>query len=160
MRQPGTQVRIGAEGLHVVRPESIPTRHLWKAHRQVRVAITLFSALHLIGCAMSPVVVPARMYDMSSGKILNASFVWKGETTGPIQIANAEETCAGEYERSWVEPRPQASASRARDGVVYTARYIRPVRLTRHREANVRPGALDGHGICKDNSSLRQRPQC
>ena len=121
----------------------------------------------LAGCAT--IEIPGKMYDMKSGKVLAASFLWNGETSGPTTINREDEACKGEY-RTIIEGRTSigtgstvgawgglfsslystSSTERAQKGMAVA---ICPSGVTFECEyvTNVGFTKVTGHGACKDN---------
>lgn len=133
-------------------------------NKKITVAICTLS---LIGCAT--IEIPSKLYDVKGGKILTASFLWKGDVFGPVTVYKENEICQGEY-RSIIEGRTSvgvgsavgawggifgtlysaSSTERAQKGVAiamcpsgmaFECEYITNVGFT----------SVSGHGACKDN---------
>lgn len=121
----------------------------------------------LAGCAT--IEIPSKLYNMKNGKVLAASFLWRGDTHGPTTITTESETCQGEY-RTIIEGRSgvgigstvgpwggifgalysSSSIERAqkgmaiamcKSGITFECEYITNVAFT----------TVTGHGVCKDN---------
>ena len=124
-------------------------------------------ALIFAGCAT--VEIPSKLYDMKGGKVLAASFLWKGDVFGPVAIHKADEPCQGEY-RSIIEGRTSVGAGSAVGawGVLFGSLYststteraqkgvaiaMCPSGMAFECEyiTNVSFTTVSGHGACKDN---------
>lgn len=141
---------------------------------QMRMTFLLVGALTLAGCAS--ITIPGRMYDMRDGTVLNASFIWKGDTQGPTTVAKPQEVCTGEYRTivagtttlgtgiagssGWgslfgsmysvttIEKAQRGFAlATCPSGQTFECEYITNVHLT----------SVDGHGVCKDNRGATYR---
>ncbi len=125
------------------------------------------AALALAGCAK--IEIPSRLYDMKGGKVIPASFLWKGDVSGPTTIQKDDETCQGEY-RSIIEGRTSVGVGAAAGawgtifGSLYSASSVEraqkgiaiamcPSGMTFECEyiTNVSFTTVSGHGACKDN---------
>lgn len=122
----------------------------------------------LLGCASRE--IPGKLYDMKGGRVVEASFMWQGTTSGPTTILNGDERCAGEYRTimggatsvgfgtsagpwgvlfgsiysgSTIERAQKgiAIALCPKSGTTFECEYI----------TNVSLAGVSGHGACKDN---------
>lgn len=118
---------------------------------------------------MAPMDIPSKLYDLKSGNVLHASFVWRGDGSGPTTITKADEVCAGEY-RTIMEGRTSVGvgATAGPWGAIFGALHstsstekaqrgfavaICPSKHAFECEyvTNVSLGGVTGHGACKDN---------
>lgn len=75
----------------------IKLSHLGLEALSMRLNFTLLVAALLGGCAITPIVIPGRLYNTTDGTVLSGAFTWKGETFGPATVTKPEEVCSGEY---------------------------------------------------------------
>ena len=133
----------------------------------MKIIAVLALVVGLAGCAT--IEIPGKLYDMKGGKSLAASFLWKGDASGPTTISKADETCTGEY-RTIMEGRTSfgagsaagpwgglfgslysvSSTERAQKGMAVA---MCPSGMTFECEyvTNVGFTSVTGHGVCKDN---------
>lgn len=127
----------------------------------------------LAGCATRE--IPSKLFDMQNGQVLSASFLWKGDLTGPATIFRPSEACTGQYS-TIVQGRTSygvgtaagawgglfstlyssSSVERAQKGMAVA---ICPSGITFECEyiTNVGFTGVSGHGACKDNRGTAYR---
>lgn len=140
----------------------------------MRFIATIALVVGLAGCAT--IEIPSKLYNMKNGKTLHASFIWKGDASGPTTISKEDETCVGEY-RTIIEGKTSvgvgsaalgpwggifgslyssSSVDRAQKGMAIA---MCPSGTTFECEyvTNVAFTTVTGHGACKDNKGESYR---
>ena len=141
----------------------------------MRFNFTVLVAMLLCGCAITPRVIPSRLYNTSDGTVLSAAFTWKGETFGPLTVTKSDEACNGEY-RTIVTGQTTVGTGLAGNGWggLFSSMYaVNTVDRAQKGFAiaacpsgqlfeceyitNVKLSGVDGHGVCKDNRGKAYR---
>lgn len=131
------------------------------------------AALVLAGCATRE--IPSKLYDMKNGTVLPATFLWKGDLTGPTTIVRPDEVCVGEY-RTIIEGKTTIGSASSMGpwgalfGTIHSSTSVEsaqkgmavaicPSAVTFECEyiTNVSFTGLSGHGACKDNRANTYR---
>lgn len=132
-----------------------------------RFSLAACCALSVAGC-IGTQSIRAKAYDLSSGEILQATFVWKGTGQGPVKFERATETCEGEYQTT-ISGKDSVGVGVGGWGSIFTSMYsmstvdkaqkgaavvVCPSHLTFDCEYVTNLVGLTkmaGHGVCKDN---------
>lgn len=145
-----------------------------KQGKFMKIIAAIALAVGLAGCAT--IEIPSKLYNMKNGKILTASFLWRGDVFGPTTITTDKETCTGEY-RTIIEGKmsvgagsavvgpwggifgslySSSSTERAQKGMALA---VCPSGVTFECEyvTNVAFTTVTGHGACKDNQGEAYR---
>ncbi len=144
-----------------------------RTHRALQLTAALLAMILLSACATRE--IQSKLFDMSTGKVLAGSFLWKGQAYGPTTIKREAEECVGEYRTvtggsigvgvgaaagpwgtlfsslhsvSTVDKSQKGIAiAICPSGVTFDCEYI----------TNVALSGVDGHGVCKDNRGATYR---